>query len=151
MCFGCPKEPSHGNGSFEYLQHMFWLRNKKNNFLFRTLNWGPVLIMKRHFCPENSEPWSYCSLRSILLSIIYAFKAYKQIREKSTNVVTGWKRTNSPNWQRSWKVVKSRYEPRHVISMSSVDSYEPEQPPFKLWNFKWCSVISLIFIDYSSE
>ena len=27
MCFGCSKELSHG--SFEYTQHMFWLRNKK--------------------------------------------------------------------------------------------------------------------------
>ena len=26
--FGCSKEPSHCDGSFEYPQHMFWLRNK---------------------------------------------------------------------------------------------------------------------------
>ena len=26
-CFGCSKEPSHLEGSFEYPQHMFWLRN----------------------------------------------------------------------------------------------------------------------------
>ena len=32
MCFGCSKEPSYGDGSFEYPQHMYWLRNKKNNF-----------------------------------------------------------------------------------------------------------------------
>ena len=41
MCFGFSKEPSHRDGSFEYLQHMFWLRNKKNNFQLRTLIWGP--------------------------------------------------------------------------------------------------------------
>ena len=29
---GCSKEPS-----FEYPQHMFWLRNKKNNFQLHTL------------------------------------------------------------------------------------------------------------------
>ena len=29
MCFGCSKEPSHRDGSFEYPLHMFWLRNKK--------------------------------------------------------------------------------------------------------------------------
>ena len=29
MCFGCSKEPSHRDNSFEYLQHMFWFRNKK--------------------------------------------------------------------------------------------------------------------------
>ena len=36
MCFGCPKEQSHRDDSFEYPQHMFWLRNKKNNFQLRT-------------------------------------------------------------------------------------------------------------------
>ena len=46
MCFGCSKEPSHGDGSFEYPQHMFWLRNKKNNFQLRTLIWGPPLSLK---------------------------------------------------------------------------------------------------------
>ena len=30
--FGCSKETSQWDGSFEYLQHMFWLRNKKFNF-----------------------------------------------------------------------------------------------------------------------
>ena len=34
--FGCSKEPSHWDGSFEYPQHMFWLRNKKSNCLFNT-------------------------------------------------------------------------------------------------------------------
>ena len=33
----------------------------------------------------------------------------------------------------------------------SVDSDEPVQPPFKLNNSKWCSVSSLIVIDYSSD
>ena len=41
MCFGCLKEPSHRDGSFEYPQHMFWLRNQKNNFQLRTLIRGP--------------------------------------------------------------------------------------------------------------
>ena len=36
MCFGCSKEPSHRNGSFEYPQHMFWLRNQENTFQVRT-------------------------------------------------------------------------------------------------------------------
>ena len=29
ICFGCTKEPSHWEGSFEYPQHMFWLKYKK--------------------------------------------------------------------------------------------------------------------------
>ena len=36
ICFGCSKEASHG--SFEYPQHMFWLRNKNSIVLLRTLN-----------------------------------------------------------------------------------------------------------------
>ena len=38
ICFGCLKEPSHRDGSFEYPQHMIWLRNKKIIFLLSTLN-----------------------------------------------------------------------------------------------------------------
>ena len=40
--FGCSKELSHRDSSFEYPQHNFWLRNKKNNFQLRTLFWGPA-------------------------------------------------------------------------------------------------------------
>ena len=41
MCFGCSKELSHWEGSFEYPQHMFWLRNK-NNFWYALLTKGPI-------------------------------------------------------------------------------------------------------------
>ena len=37
MCFGCSKEPSHLDGSFEYPQHIFWMSNKENSFPIRTL------------------------------------------------------------------------------------------------------------------
>ena len=37
ICFGCSKEKSHGDGSFEYPQHMFSLRNKKIIILVCTL------------------------------------------------------------------------------------------------------------------
>ena len=43
MCFGCSKEPSHRDGSFEYPQNMFWLRNKKNIFSIMHLIWRPVI------------------------------------------------------------------------------------------------------------
>ena len=33
MCFGCSKKKSHGNDSFDYPQHMFWMRNKKKKIL----------------------------------------------------------------------------------------------------------------------
>ena len=45
ICSGCSKEPSHRNGSFEYPQHMFWLRNKKDrkiSFSYALLSGGPV-------------------------------------------------------------------------------------------------------------
>ena len=60
MCFGYSKEPSHGDGSFEYPQHMFILRNNNNNFLLRILSGGlpysvyrivPVFIGSSH-CPN---------------------------------------------------------------------------------------------------
>ena len=41
MCFGCSKELSHWDGSFEYPQHMFWMRNKENDFPIHTLIWRP--------------------------------------------------------------------------------------------------------------
>ena len=40
MCFVCSKEPSHQDGSFEYPQHMFWLRNKNINFSYPLLSGG---------------------------------------------------------------------------------------------------------------
>ena len=49
MCFGYSKELSHWDGSFEYPQHMFWLRIKKNNFQLRTLICGPVTTMSSSY------------------------------------------------------------------------------------------------------
>ena len=43
ICFGCLKELSHSDGSFEYPQQMYWLRNKKINFLVHTLNYKGFL------------------------------------------------------------------------------------------------------------
>ena len=41
MCFGCSKDPYYRDGCFEYtpniFANIFWLRNRKNNFLLRTL------------------------------------------------------------------------------------------------------------------
>ena len=38
-----------------------------------------------------------------------------------------------------------------ICILTSVDSDEPLQPPFKLRNSKWCSVSSLTLIEYSSD
>ena len=50
MCFGCLKEPSYQDASFEYRQHMVRLRNKKNNFQLHTLIWRPGGFMNSSGC-----------------------------------------------------------------------------------------------------
>ena len=40
MCYVHSKEPSHWDGSFEFPQHMFWLRNKKIFFRYALLSGG---------------------------------------------------------------------------------------------------------------
>ena len=42
ISFGCSKEPSHLDSSFEYPQHLFWLRNEKIKFSLRFLT-GPLV------------------------------------------------------------------------------------------------------------
>ena len=37
VCFGCSKEPSRRDGSFEYPQHTFSLRNRKIQIYFPSL------------------------------------------------------------------------------------------------------------------
>ena len=37
ICFWCSKELPHWDSSFEYQQHMFWSRNKENDFLDSSL------------------------------------------------------------------------------------------------------------------
>ena len=39
ICLGCSKELSHRDGSFEYPQHMFWLRNNRISLKVHTLIW----------------------------------------------------------------------------------------------------------------
>ena len=50
MCFGYSKEPSHRDGSFEYPQHMFCMRNKENSFPIRTLIWRPEKLYNPWTC-----------------------------------------------------------------------------------------------------
>ena len=49
MCFGC------SDGSFEYPQHMFWLRNKENGFKLRTLIWSPDIVIQDVFFNLHRE------------------------------------------------------------------------------------------------
>ena len=52
MCFGFSKEWSHRDGSFEYPQPMFWIRDKENIFPIHTLIWRPeyMLIFEIQTC-----------------------------------------------------------------------------------------------------
>ena len=45
-------------GSFEYPQHMFWLRNMKNYFLVGTLIWRPDIS---NAFGEKTDDLGYCS------------------------------------------------------------------------------------------
>ena len=49
MCYGFSKEPSHGDGSFEYPLHVFSIRNNENNFPIHTLIWRPDLSLFKMF------------------------------------------------------------------------------------------------------
>ena len=44
ICCGCSKELSHGDGSFEYPQHMFWLEIRKIIFSYALVSGGLVFI-----------------------------------------------------------------------------------------------------------
>ena len=46
ICCGFSKEPSQWDGSFDYPQHMLWMKNKKKKeSLLHTLIYNPVLNM----------------------------------------------------------------------------------------------------------
>ena len=67
ICFGCSKEPSHRDGSLEYPQHMFWLRDKKNNFQSCNLIWGlGFMIFYGHNILLNSlEIWNNLTVKTV--------------------------------------------------------------------------------------
>ena len=48
ICFGYSKEQSHLDGSFEYPQHMFFLRNKKITFSLNTKIMSCIHISKAY-------------------------------------------------------------------------------------------------------
>ena len=66
ICFGCSKEPSNQDSSFEYPQHMFWLRNKKNNFQLRTLIWGPRNMKNKCVFVINHSRFTISTLKERL-------------------------------------------------------------------------------------
>ena len=70
MCLGAQKNRLIEAVLFEYPQHMFWLRNKKNNFLLRTLIWGHDLAQLGKF---DMWLYAYAIIEKNLMSLpIYA-------------------------------------------------------------------------------
>ena len=49
------------------------------------------------------------------------------------------------------RMVHNIFDFQQCVILTSVDSDEPEQPPFKLRNSKLCSVSSLTVKEYSSD
>ena len=72
MCFGCSKELSHRDGSFEYPQHMFWMRNKENNFPIRTLIWRPDTV------PLSEYPRIFASFHPSIFKPIVIYPTLPQ-------------------------------------------------------------------------
>ena len=58
MCFSCSKEPSHRDSSFEYPQHMFWLRNKESNFQLHSY----LVTFQDNLMPPVLEVWGHIVL-----------------------------------------------------------------------------------------
>ena len=65
ICFGLSKEPSYRDGSFEHPQDVFWLRNKKNNFLVHTLIWPALRALSGIYSITN-----WLSMRSVFGDIL---------------------------------------------------------------------------------
>ena len=70
MCFGCSRESSHPDNSFECPQHMFGLRIKKNNF---------------QLCTLTSEPGIPSNIKFQKFSCIYQ-KYLKQLKTPITQL-----------------------------------------------------------------
>ena len=55
MCFGCSKEMSRREGSFEYPQHMFWLRNNTKAKALLVIIFFYLLLFKSN---KGTKPFS---------------------------------------------------------------------------------------------
>ena len=69
MCFGCSKEPSHRDDSFEYPQHMFWLRKNKNNFHSYAVPWVVLWFVIVYPTKKETHTVQLVKLANQVLSI----------------------------------------------------------------------------------
>ena len=80
MCFRCSK-PSHSDGSFEYPQHMFWLRNKKTFFSYAILSGGlNTVLLKAHY-------WLLTRI-AFKAFVHFLFSAFLQLAKIGKKVIT---------------------------------------------------------------
>ena len=90
----CSKEPSHRGSSFEYPQHMFWMKNKENSFQIHTLTWRPGHNREM----TSSNPIKYIFLHgNSLREAVWSRKIHVQIMTFTCclNIAFTWK---SLNW-----------------------------------------------------
>ena len=148
ICFRCPKEPSHWDRSFEYPQHMFWLRNEKNNFLVRTLIWRPgkdYFLKSLQRTTKSIKKYLACK-KFFLLFISVPQELRSQVSAYQDTTVP-WDRNRcrvqsrrtkmsmEPNGR--WKTVKIARRAISVIRQVSVLTLTPHPPVgvIKTWRF----------------
>ena len=86
ICFGCSKEPSHWDGSFEHPQHMFWLRNKKIIFEYTLLSEGMIGIKK---ISQKLCIFSYPSISTFVLGA-QKNRLIETVLFSTHNICFGW-------------------------------------------------------------
>ena len=79
--------------------------------------------------------------------IVFVKKTMLRTFQMSFGVSFSWKHI----YLKFDKIWAAAWDFQHFEILTSVDSDEALQPPFKLKNYKWCSVSSLTIIVYSSD
>ena len=140
ICFGCSKDPPHRDGSFEYPQHMFWLKNK--NFLLwnALLTKGLVNIETRRNNPlvykslwintaSLYSPWQLCNKVSHCFKCLIASKIYELWHVISNNVVF-WNVYTQTSLGSLFLSLKFK------ITTCDPSIYEPGSDKTYLWGFR---------------
>ena len=91
--------------------------------------WTAKCISKHNFLRNHWADWTQISRWK--LSLLYG-------------VIMVWLCQPTLNWATAWDF-------QQCVILTSVDSDEPLQPPFKPRNSNYCSVSSLTIIEYSSD
>ena len=126
---------------------MFWMRNKKNSFPIRTLIWRPEYILGTRTC----DPSIYSMKHPAFIVSSFMENSIGQM-QVNLFIETLWKLKGSiPKClQLVSATLYATCDFQKCGILTSVDSDEPVQSPFKLRNSNWCSVSSLSVIKYSS-